>query len=222
MCVFSQRKQTHSEFLPQVGEINISCLKLQNAVNSLILMRKHLYNAYKEFWWQTILVMLIQRLVHFIFLHLQPPKSSWQHLTLNSNESSHFSSLNVSGRQSCGTMPEVNQIPVMVLTSGWGQGLWLEGARRGQPIGWEVSALKETKVMGSRGKCNGYAATKVVRVKSSIPQQKDTQVGTHNHNTHTQRGRKTQTSTEWSERVKQKYVCVHFFEFVWKFCFDWY
>lgn len=40
-----------------------------------------------------------------------------QHLTLNSNESSHFSSLTMSGRQLCGTMWEVNQIPVMVLTS---------------------------------------------------------------------------------------------------------
>ena len=94
--------------------------------------------------------------------HVQPLKPPWQHLTLNSNESSLFSSLTLTGRQSYGTMREVNQIPVMVLTSGRGQGPWLEGARRGQLIGWEVSALKETKVMCSWGKCNGYTGTKVL------------------------------------------------------------
>lgn len=69
------------------------------------------------------------------FLQLQPLKPSWQHLTLNSNESSHFLPLTASGRQSCRTMQKDNQTPVMVLTSGRGQGLWLEGARQGQPIG---------------------------------------------------------------------------------------
>lgn len=145
ICVW---KLTHSKCLPQARKKNIIWLKLQNnciksdeeaSVYCLRGVKMASSSGYSNSQSKTGAL---------YFLYLQPPKPSWQHLTLNSNESSHFSSLTVSGRQSCGTMREVNQIPVMVLTSGRGQGLRLEGARQGHPIGWEVSVLKETKVMG--------------------------------------------------------------------------
>lgn len=82
------------------------------------------------------------------FSHLQPPEPTWRHLTLNGNKSSHFSSLTVSGIQSCETMLEVNQIPVMVLTSGRCQGLWLEGARQGQPDWLRVVIVEGDKGHG--------------------------------------------------------------------------
>lgn len=64
-------------------------------------------------------------------LHMHPSGSSLKHLNLNSAPLLPL----LSGTQSVGIMLEVNQIPVMVLTSVWGQGLWLEGARQSQPIG---------------------------------------------------------------------------------------
>lgn len=57
-----------------------------------------------------------------------------------------FSRLTVSGSQSSRTMREVNQIPVMVLTCGRGQGLWLQGAQTG-PSGW----LGGVSVGGGKG-----------------------------------------------------------------------
>lgn len=75
-------------------------------------------------------------LVPFFFLSfvLRPAASQnhpaslrfWKAMNLNI-----FSRLTVSGSQSCRTMREVNQIPVMVLTCGRGQGLWLQGAQTG-------------------------------------------------------------------------------------------
>lgn len=109
---------THSKCLPQVSKKNIIWLKLQNncingdeEVSVYCLRRVKMAGNCGYFNSKS-------KTGALYFLHLQPPKPSWQHLTLNSNESSHFSSLTVSGRQSYGTMREVNQIPVMVLTSG--------------------------------------------------------------------------------------------------------